>query len=29
MKYQPKDDLAAIRKDLEFVRKQLATAWAG
>jgi sugar phosphate isomerase/epimerase len=23
MKYQPKDDLAAIRKDLEFVRKQL------
>jgi sugar phosphate isomerase/epimerase len=24
MKYQPKDDLSAIRKDLEFVRKQLA-----
>jgi sugar phosphate isomerase/epimerase len=23
MKYQPKDDLSAIRKDLEFVRKQL------
>ena len=28
MKYQPKDDLGAIRKDLEFVRKQLAAAWA-
>jgi sugar phosphate isomerase/epimerase len=28
MKYQPKDDLGAIRKDLEFVRKQLASAWA-
>jgi sugar phosphate isomerase/epimerase len=26
MKYQPKDDLNAIRKDLEFVRKQLAAA---
>jgi sugar phosphate isomerase/epimerase len=29
MKYQPKDDLGAIRKDLEFVRKQLAAVWAG
>jgi len=29
MKYQPKDELNAIRKDLEFVRKQMATAWAG
>ena len=29
MKYQPKDDLAALRKDLEFVRKQIAAAWAG
>jgi sugar phosphate isomerase/epimerase len=28
MKYQPKDDLTAIRKDLEFVRKQLASAWS-
>jgi sugar phosphate isomerase/epimerase len=26
VKYQPKDELAAIRKDLEFVRKQLASA---
>jgi sugar phosphate isomerase/epimerase len=26
MKYQPKDELGAIRKDLEFVRKQLAGA---
>ena len=26
VKYQPKDELAAIRKDLDFVRKQLAAA---
>ena len=29
VKYPAKDDLGAIRKDLEFVRKQLAAAWAG
>jgi sugar phosphate isomerase/epimerase len=29
MKYQPKDELGAIRKDLEFVRRQLAAAAAG
>jgi sugar phosphate isomerase/epimerase len=29
LKYQPKDELNAIRKDLEFVRKRLAAAWAG
>ena len=28
MKYQPKDDLAAMRKDLEFVRKSLKSAYA-
>ena len=27
MRYQPKDELSAIRKDLEFVRKQIATAY--
>jgi L-ribulose-5-phosphate 3-epimerase len=29
IKYPAKDELAAIRKDLEFVRKQLASVWAG
>ena len=29
LKYQPRDELAAIRKDLEFVRKQLAAVWPG
>lgn len=29
LKYQAKDELAAIRKDLEFVRKQMSAAWAG
>jgi sugar phosphate isomerase/epimerase len=28
IKYGAKDELAAIRKDLEFVRKQLAAVWA-
>jgi L-ribulose-5-phosphate 3-epimerase len=27
MRYQPKDELGAIRKDLEFVRKQIAAAY--
>lgn len=27
MDYQPKDELAAMRRDLEFVRKQVATAY--
>jgi sugar phosphate isomerase/epimerase len=27
MRYQPKDELAAIRKDLDFVRKQIAAAY--
>jgi sugar phosphate isomerase/epimerase len=27
--YQPKDDLAAIRHDVDFIRKQIAAAYAG
>jgi sugar phosphate isomerase/epimerase len=27
--YQPKDELAAIRRDVEFVRKQIASAYGG
>ena len=27
MRYQPKDELGAIRKDLDFVRKQIAAAY--
>jgi hypothetical protein len=27
--YQPKDELAAIRHDVEFVRKQVSAAYGG
>ena len=27
--YQPKDELAAIRRDVDFVRKQIASAYGG
>jgi len=27
--YQPKDELAAIRRDVEFVKKQVSAAYAG
>lgn len=29
VEYEPKDELAAIAKDFEFARKQLAAAWSG
>ena len=29
MRYQPKDELTAIRRDLEFVRKQIGAAYSG
>ena len=29
MRYQPKDELTAIRRDLDFVRKQIAAAYSG
>jgi hypothetical protein len=29
MTYQPKDEINAIRRDLEFVRKHIAAAYVG